>query len=65
MIENPDCEVPGFFLIDVHQPAVTDSVNRFGARYDAMSERFQAKACPALDAGWIPVRVKKTRQTKD
>src|SRR5215204_4615110 len=27
-------------------------------------ERFQAKACPALDAGWIPVRVKKTRQNK-
>jgi hypothetical protein len=27
-------------------------------------ERSPAKACPALDAGWIPVRVKKTRQTK-
>ena len=27
-------------------------------------ERFQAKACPALDAGWIPVRVKKTRKSK-
>jgi hypothetical protein len=27
-------------------------------------ERFPAKACPALDAGWIPVRVKKTRQNK-
>jgi hypothetical protein len=25
-------------------------------------QRFQAKASPALDAGWIPVRVKKTRQ---
>jgi len=23
-------------------------------------KRFPAKACPALDAGWIPVRVKKT-----
>jgi hypothetical protein len=23
---------------------------------------FQAKACPALDAGWARVRVKKTRQ---
>jgi hypothetical protein len=27
-------------------------------------ERFQAKACPALDAGWVPVRVKKTRQIR-
>ena len=27
-------------------------------------ERFQAKACPGLDPGWIPVRVKKTRQIK-
>jgi hypothetical protein len=24
-------------------------------------ERFQAKACPGLDPGWRPVRVKKTR----
>jgi hypothetical protein len=28
-------------------------------------ERFRAKACPALDAGWPPVRVKKTRQNKN
>jgi hypothetical protein len=28
-------------------------------------ERFRAKACPALDAGWMPLRVKKTRQTKE
>jgi hypothetical protein len=27
-------------------------------------ERFRAKACPALDAGWVPVRVKKTRQNE-
>src|ERR1700730_15492380 len=27
--------------------------------------RFQAKACPAPDAGWVPVRVKKTRQNKE
>src|SRR3984957_21155476 len=27
-------------------------------------ERFRAKACPGLDPGWIPVRVKKTRQNK-
>jgi ribosomal protein S18 acetylase RimI-like enzyme len=28
-------------------------------------ERFPATACPALDAGWTPVRVKKTRQNKN
>jgi hypothetical protein len=28
-------------------------------------ERFRAKACPGLDPGWIPVRVKKTRQNKN
>jgi hypothetical protein len=28
-------------------------------------ERFQAKACPGLDPGWEPVRVKKTRQIKN
>ena len=27
-----------------------------------MLERFRAKACPGLDPGWMPVRVKKTRQ---
>jgi hypothetical protein len=27
-------------------------------------ERFRAKACPGPDPGWIPVRVKKTRQNK-
>ena len=27
--------------------------------------RFRAKACPGLDPGWIPVRVKKTRQNKN
>ena len=30
-----------------------------------LSERFQAKACPGLDPGWKPVRVKKTRQIKN
>jgi len=29
-----------------------------------LSERFPAKACAGLDPGWIPVRVKKTRQIK-
>jgi nickel/cobalt transporter (NicO) family protein len=33
-------------------------------RLEFNSERFRAKACPALDAGWVPVRVKKTRQIK-
>jgi hypothetical protein len=28
-----------------------------------MLERFRAKARPGLDPGWMPVRVKKTRQT--
>ena len=28
-------------------------------------ERFRAKACPGLDPGWIPIRVKKTRQNKN
>src|SRR5712672_901790 len=28
-------------------------------------ERFQAKACPGLDPGWKPVRVKKTRQIRN
>jgi hypothetical protein len=28
-------------------------------------ERFRAKACPGLDPGWTPVRVKKTRQNKN
>jgi len=27
--------------------------------------RFRAKACPGLDPGWKPVRVKKTRQIKN
>jgi hypothetical protein len=32
---------------------------------DLALERFRAKACPGLDPGWRPVRVKKTRQTKN
>jgi len=35
------------------------------AREKRARERFPAKACPALDAGWTPVRVKKTRQIKN
>src|SRR5216684_1193430 len=34
------------------------------SRDAALRERFQAKACPGLDPGWKPVRVKKTRQIK-
>src|SRR6202021_4332926 len=34
------------------------------ARKSGQLERFRAKACPGLDPGWIPVRVKKTRQNK-
>ena len=26
---------------------------------------FSSEACPGLDPGWIPVRVKKTRQNKN
>jgi hypothetical protein len=29
-----------------------------------IQERFRAKACPALDAGWMPARVKKTHQNR-
>src|SRR5713101_4373545 len=35
------------------------------SRDAALRERFQAKACPGLDPGWKPVRVKKTRQIKN
>jgi quinol monooxygenase YgiN len=28
-------------------------------------ERFRAKACPGLDPGWKPVRIKKTRQIRN
>jgi hypothetical protein len=33
-------------------------------RSASTSERFQAKTCPGLDPGWVPVRVKKTRHNK-
>src|ERR1700722_6069827 len=40
-------------------PAISDrTVNQ-------LLERFRAKACPGLDPGWIPVRVKKTRQNNN
>jgi hypothetical protein len=28
------------------------------------SKRFRAKHAPGLDSGWLPIRVKKTRQDK-
>ena len=34
-------------------------------RRTALLERFQAKACPGLDPGRKPIRVKKTRQIKN
>src|SRR6202035_5325378 len=39
-------------------------LERFPALATSGLERFQAKACPALDAGWMQVRVKTTRQNK-
>jgi hypothetical protein len=33
--------------------------------FSKLLKRFQAKACPGLDPGWTPVRVKKTRQIKN
>jgi dodecin len=49
---------------------VTQSSGSYGAPHPfstdiPMLERFRAKACPGLDPGWIPVRVKKTRQNKN
>src|SRR6266403_1421371 len=35
------------------------------ATWSRQPERFRAKACPGLDPGWRPVRVKKTRQNKE
>src|SRR5260370_24631514 len=42
-------------------------ISRLGAESHATAvlARFQAKACPGLDPGWTPVRVKKTRQIKN
>jgi len=36
-----------------------------GLRLTRSLERFRAKACPGLDPGWIPVRVKKRLKIKD
>src|SRR5882724_5338374 len=41
------------------------TAQRDATRYWNSSERFPAKACPGLDPGWTPVRVKKTRQIKN
>ena len=42
-----------------------DSGNkRLGGAVWPLPERFRAKACPALDPGWMPVRVKKRQNKK-
>jgi len=42
-------------------PAVAADMTNVGL---GTLERFRTKACPGLDPGWIPVRVKKARQDK-
>ena len=42
-----------------------DGAKRDRRRDNSPLERFQAKACPGLDPGWRPVRVKKTRQNQE
>jgi len=61
------CAIGG--LID---PRKADGLRIFVALFVVLAvlyywdlERFRAKACPGLDPGWIPVRVKKTRQNKN
>jgi hypothetical protein len=41
-----------------------NSIDRAGDCGLTRPEPFRAKACPGLDPGWKPVRVKKTRQIK-
>jgi hypothetical protein len=43
----------------------TSQVRDISAKHENALERFRAKACPGLDPGWIPVRVKKTRQNNN
>jgi hypothetical protein len=43
------------------QLAAADQLRPAACRHQNRLERFQAKACPGLDPGWKPVRVKKTR----
>jgi len=49
-------------------PREADRLETLGAdaetRRNRGRQRFQAKACPALDAGWTPVRVKKTKKPR-
>src|SRR5712691_2480159 len=49
----------------VHDADAPRSAVAIAARWRCrMIESFRAKACPGLDPGWNPVRVKKTRQIK-
>ncbi len=46
--------------------AVRHLVHRGGNGHPGgVLKRFRAKACPGLDPGWAPVRVKKTRQNEE
>ena len=46
--------------------SVVSRLDRAAVRFEDRDrlKRFPAKPCPALDAGWIPVRVRKTRLIK-
>src|SRR6266404_6055784 len=48
-------------VLNIRRPLAGGAVGRKSAN----PERFRAKACPGRDPGWIPVRVKKTRQNKE
>jgi hypothetical protein len=58
VLETIEC-TSGFLLPDYRLDA-GEVRSTFGG-----SKRFRAKACPGLDPGWMPVRVRKTRQNKN
>jgi tetratricopeptide (TPR) repeat protein len=45
-------------------PAMAASRLAHGDVFNSPLEHFRAKACPRLDPGWVPVRVRKRVQTK-
>jgi hypothetical protein len=45
--------------------ALSDQARSLIGSINIALEGFPAKACPGLDPGWTPVRVKKTRQTRE
>jgi len=55
----------GSHRIEPIDGAAADGAARAAGIAASTLERFPAKACPGLDPGWIPVRVKKTRQDKE